>query len=199
MRRHPFGPVAVVASLLVLPLGVARRGEAADSGKPGKPPEKKAEQRANPPAAKPGDKPAEKKGKFPGPVVDQLMKGWDGVAWGATLDEFKTKHPDAKPAAGGRWVTGRGDSDLAGQPVTAEYGFSKKGQLALIRFEPPAAGRKTFLRGLTEAGLVKDGPKPGWTNNGVSFVLAELNGEQFAVALNARYTDPVEKKAAAPR
>ena len=211
MRRHPFGPVAAVATLLVFALGTARPLAAADAGKAAKPPEKKADKPADKPsdkpsdkpAAKPGDKPAdkaaEKKGKFPGPVVDQLLKGWDGVAWGATLDEFKKKNPDAKEAAGGRWVTGRGPSDMAGQPVTAEYGFSKKGQLALIRFEPAEGGRKTFIRSLVEAGAAREGPKPGWQNNGVTFQMAEVNGDQFAVAVNARHIDPPEKKPAAAK
>jgi hypothetical protein len=133
--------------------------------------------------------------KFPHPVVDTLLKGWNGLAWGATLDEFKKKFPDAARKETGRWVTGKGTEDLAGLTVNTQYTFNKKDQLMMVNFEPEEKDKATFRKALQAAGVLREGPKANWTNSGVSFVVADVDGVQFAVCLSAKFKDPAEKKA----
>jgi hypothetical protein len=133
--------------------------------------------------------------KFPHPVVDTLLKGWNGLAWGATLDEFKKKFPDASRKESGRWVTGKGTEDLAGLTVNTQYTFNKKDQLMMVNFEPEEKDKATFRKALLAAGVLREGAKPNWTNAGVSFVVADVDGGQFAVCLCAKFKDPAEKKA----
>ena len=133
--------------------------------------------------------------KFPAPGVDVLLKGWGGVPWGATLAEFKKVHPTAKQNKDGRWVTGKPD-DLGGVAVTAEYDFNKAGRLKLVMFQPPDEARATLRQSLVAAGLLRDGPKPNWQRDGVSFILAVAGDDQIAVAISHQFADmPTTKPA----
>jgi hypothetical protein len=137
------------------------------------------------------DKP--EKQKFPGPVVTQLLEGWAGLPWGAPLDDFKKKFPDASKTEGGRWVTGK-DEDLAGVKVTVQYTFNKKDQLQMLTFVPEEKAGKTFRQTLANAGVLKEGAKGNWQSQGITFGIAPLgDGTQMAIAINAKYADPKEK------
>jgi hypothetical protein len=177
----PLGFVVAAALLAVLAAGDLAGGYPAKA--------------AAPAPAKPAPaKPAPAKAKFPGPAAEQLLKGWGDLAWGATVAEFKKKHPDAKEVEGGRWATPAGADDLGGAKVTAEYGFSKKGQLNTLRFVPDEAGKKTFRATLVENGVLREGAKGDWQSKGVLFRVIEVAGDPFAVAVNGQFKDAVEKK-----
>jgi len=138
------------------------------------------------------DKPPEKQ-KFPGPVVTQLLEGWGGLAWGASLDDFKKKYPEAKKNEGGRWLTGKED-EMAGVKVTVQYTFNKKDQLQMLTFIPGEKDGKTFRQALDKAGALRDG-KDNWQSKGITFrVVPIADSTQIAAAINAKYADPAAKK-----
>ena len=136
---------------------------------------------------------AEKK-TFPAPLVDKMLKGWGAIDWGSSLDDFKKKFPDARQLENGRWVSGKGEEDLAGVKVTAEYAFGKKEQMSMVRFQPDADGKKSMRKILIEAGVLREGAKSNWQREGVSFVVAEVSGEQFAILVDAKAGDQAKKK-----
>ncbi|QOV89130.1 hypothetical protein [Humisphaera borealis] len=145
-------------------------------------------------AEKPTDKAAEKTVKFPAPVVNQILKGWNGVDWGTPLDKFKTKFPKAAQGPTGRWTTGNGNETLAGVAGNVLYGFNKKGEFNAVTFEPVEAERTLLRDKLIDAGVLREAVKPNWQNSGVSFICVETNDGQIAVILHAKYADPKEKK-----
>lgn len=133
---------------------------------------------------------ADEKKKFPAPVVNELLTGWNGVAWGETLDSFKKKFPDAKANEAGRWLIGK-DESLVGVKVTVQYTFNKKNQFEMVTFVPDEEGSKNFRQKLVDEGVLKDGNNGNWTSQGVTFAVGNLGGgKQIAVAINARYKDP---------
>ena len=137
------------------------------------------------------DKPPAKE-KFPGAVVTKLLEGWGGLAWGASIDEFKKKYPDAKQTEGGRWLSGKED-EIGGVKVTVQYTFNKKDQLHMMTFVPGEKDGKTFRQSLDNAGALKGGKN--WQNQGVTFGVAPVgDGTQIAIALHAKYADPAATK-----
>lgn len=144
-------------------------------------------------APKSPDKGADKSVKFPAPVVNQILQGWNGLDWGATLDAFKAKFPKAAPA-GGRWTTGAGQEKLAGIAGNVLYGFNRKGELNLISFEPVESERTTLRDKLIEAGVLREAVNPNWQNSGVSFICVDSKAGQLVVIVNAKFADPKEKK-----
>jgi hypothetical protein len=137
---------------------------------------------------------AAEKRKFPGPVVNELLTGWNGVAWGGTLDEFKKKFPKASQNEAGRWLTGAGEEDLAGAKVDTQYSFNKKGQFYMITFAATDAAKATFHQTLADAGVLREGAKGNWTSQGVTFAYVDPGNAPVAVAINARFKDGAEKK-----
>ena len=144
---------------------------------------------------KPPEKSAGKTVKFPAPVVNDILKGWNGIDWGTSLDKFKAKFPKAAQAAGGRWTTGNGEEKLAGIAGTVLYGFNKKGEFNAVTFEPVEAERTTLRDKLVDAGVLREAVNPNWQNSGVSFICVDTNVGQLAVIVHAKYADPKEKKA----
>lgn len=132
--------------------------------------------------------------KFPAPVVNQILTGWNGVDWGTTLAKFKEKFPKAAVSAGGRWTTGNGEEKLGGVAGNVLYGFNKKGEFNAVTFEPVEADRRTLRDKLIEAGVLREAVNPNWQNSGVSFICAETDVGQIVVILHAKYADPKEKK-----
>ncbi|HEX8911048.1 MAG TPA: hypothetical protein VF796_01725 [Humisphaera sp.] len=143
-------------------------------------------------AAPPATAPAS---KFPHPVVDRLLVGWNGLDWGASVDDFKKAFPKAQQAAGGRWTTGAGEEDLAGVKVTPQYVFNADGKLMMVLFDPGEAARPTFAKALQDAGVLRAGNRPGWQTKGVMLSVVESNGGQFVVASHAKYAAPATRPA----
>lgn len=135
------------------------------------------------------------KKKFPGPAATELLTGWNGLAWGDTLDSFKKKFPDAKANEAGRWLIGK-DEELAGVKVTVQYTFNKRNQFEMVTFVPEESAATTFQQKLTEEGVLRENAKGGgWTSQGVTFALGNIGGgKTVAVAINARFKDPAAPK-----
>jgi hypothetical protein len=132
---------------------------------------------------------ADEKKKFPAPVVNEILTGWNGVAWGDTLDSFKKKFPDAKPNDAGRWLIGK-DETLAGVKVTVQYTFNKKNQFEMVTFVPDDEGQKNLRQKLQDEGVLREGSKGSWSSQGVTFAIGNLGeGKQIAIAINARFKD----------
>lgn len=146
-------------------------------------------------APKSPDKAADKFVKFPAPVVNEILNGWNGVTWGSSLDAFKAKFPKAVQKAGGRWTTGAGEEKLGGVAGNVLYGFNKKGEFNAVTFEPVEAERKTLRDKLINAGIMKEAVKSDWQSGAVLFYCVDSKLGQIVVILNAKYADPKEKKA----
>lgn len=135
-------------------------------------------------------KPKAAKATFPCPEVSEVLKGWNGMEWGTTLEKFKAKFPKASKNAFDRWSTGAGEEKLAGISGTSLYGFNKKGELNVVVFEPVEAERETLRDKLVDAGMLREKVKANWQNGGVTFVCTESDIGQFVIVVNAKFADP---------
>ncbi len=145
-------------------------------------------------APKSPGKSANKSVKFPAPIVNEILQGWNGVDWGTSLDAFKAKFPKAAQGAGGRWTTGAGEEKLGGVAGNVLYGFNKKGEFNAVTFEPVEAERQTLRDKLIDAGIMKEGVKSDWQSSGVFFYCVDSKLGQIVVVFHAKYADPKEKK-----
>jgi hypothetical protein len=136
--------------------------------------------------------------KFPAPVVDEIMNGWNGLSWGSKLETFKAKFPKAEKNAAGRWTDGEADQKLVGIPGQVLYGFNSKNELYLVTFQPSEEEMPTFRKKLIAAGVLREGKSANWKNGPISFVVADVNDGQLAVIVNAEYVDPSTRPATAP-
>jgi len=75
--------------------------------------------------------------KLPGGALSVYARGWNELRWGASLDEFQRRFPEAyfdSPC----WVTGEGEERFEHIRISqARYMFNAKGQLYLIGFNAP--------------------------------------------------------------
>lgn len=127
--------------------------------------------------------------QFPGPIAKELLTGWNGMAWGATLEDFKKKFPKASQNEAGRWITGAGEEDLAGAKVETQYSFNKKNEFYTVTFVATEAAKKTFRQTLADAGVLREGVKGNWSSQGVTFAFIDPGNTPVAVAINARFKD----------
>lgn len=139
-------------------------------------------------------KPKAAKATFPSPEVGEVLKGWNGLEWGTTLEQFKAKFPKASKNAFDRWSTGAGEEKLVGISGNSLYGFNKKGELNLVVFEPVEAERATLRDKLIDAGMLREKVKANWQNGGVTFVCTESDIGQFVIVVNAKFADPKPAK-----
>ncbi len=137
--------------------------------------------------------------KFPVPLVNEILAGWNGMPWGTKLEAFQAKYPKAEKNSAGRWSTGAGNETFSGIAGQSIYGFNSKGELNLVTFEPVEAERATLRKKLLAAGVLREGKKPDWQRSGVSFVVADLNDGQLVVVVNAGFADPSTKPTTMPK
>jgi hypothetical protein len=65
-----------------------------------------------------------------------VTQGWNGLNWRASLDEFKTRFPQARQTPDGSgWQTGEGPEPFFGFSLPATYFFDTRNQLIAVAFK----------------------------------------------------------------
>ncbi len=78
------------------------------------------------------------------PSLADLSLGWNGLTWGATVDDFRRRFPKAtrtfphqpRIVADHVWDTGEPTEDLVGIPAYSRYLFNKQGKFCSVSFFP---------------------------------------------------------------
>ncbi|MET8571461.1 serine/threonine-protein kinase [Streptomyces sp. NPDC004783] len=93
--------------------------------------------------------------------------GWNGLPWGATVQQFRARFPGAAQQNGEWWVTGRGPESFCGIVMDTQYGFNDRGRLYLVVFYPEPEDRERLpVAALTTLGA-PDGKTTKWTRGDV--------------------------------
>jgi hypothetical protein len=103
------------------------------------------------------------------PVSDPLAveHGWNGLRWGASVDEFTARFPAATRQNGEWWVTGRGPETFCGIVMAAQYAFNDHGELSLVVFYPEPEDRDRLAVAVLETLGAPDGTTTRWTRGPV--------------------------------
>ncbi|MEV7232154.1 Hsp70 family protein [Polymorphospora sp. NPDC051019] len=120
-------------------------------------------------------------------VKSVLSTGWNGVAWGADIAEFKARFPQAERQDSGWWWTGEGAESFCGVPTAiTQYGFNDEDRLYMVAFIPDPKDRdKLPVAVLNELGA-PNGNDSSWTIGTVEVsvkiggVVATLVSNRFA-------------------
>lgn len=92
-----------------------------------------------------------------------IRDGWNGVRWGASLDEFKCRFRDAASEDSGWWATGEGPEAFCGIVMRAQYAFNDHDRLYMVSFIPEVKDRaRVSVAALDELGA-PDGTAVSWT------------------------------------
>ncbi|WP_411100384.1 serine/threonine-protein kinase [Streptomyces sp. x-45] len=101
----------------------------------------------------------------PGPR--SLAQGWNGIAWGTDVADFRARFPGAAQENGEWWVTGRGPETFCGVAMDTQYAFNSRGRLCLIAFYPEPGDRGRLPVAVLEALGAPDGTSTRWTRGKV--------------------------------
>ncbi|MET8664143.1 hypothetical protein ABZV87_07375 [Streptomyces tendae] len=104
-----------------------------------------------------------------GPTAPErsLAQGWNGLAWGAGVADFRARFPGAAQENGEWWVTGRGPETFCGVTMDAQYAFNARGRLCLIAFYPEPGDRERLPVSVLETLGAPDGTSTRWTRGKV--------------------------------
>ncbi|MFD7564604.1 serine/threonine-protein kinase [Streptomyces tendae] len=104
-----------------------------------------------------------------GPTAPErsLAQGWNGLAWGAAVADFRARFPGAAQENGEWWVTGRGPETFCGVTMDAQYAFNARGRLCLIAFYPEPGDRERLPVSVLETLGAPDGTSTRWTRGKV--------------------------------
>jgi serine/threonine protein kinase len=102
-------------------------------------------------------------------VVDPgaIETGWNDLAWGATVADFRARFPGAAQQNGEWWVTGRGPESFCGIVMATQYAFNGHGELCLVAFYPEAADRERLPVAVLQTLGAPDGQTTKWTRGDV--------------------------------
>ncbi|MGW7357188.1 serine/threonine-protein kinase [Streptomyces sp. NPDC054802] len=105
----------------------------------------------------------------PPPVSDPraVEHGWNGLRWGAGVDEFTARFPGARQQNGDWWVTGRGPETFCGIVMATQYAFNDRGELSLVAFYPETEDRDRLVGAVLETLGAPDGTTTRWTRGQV--------------------------------
>ncbi|MFJ6694096.1 serine/threonine-protein kinase [Streptomyces sp. NPDC091294] len=104
-----------------------------------------------------------------GPAAPErsLAQGWNGLAWGAGVADFRARFPGAAQENGEWWVTGRGPETFCGVTMDTQYAFNARGRLCLIAFYPEPGDRERLPVSVLETLGAPDGTSTRWTRGKV--------------------------------
>ncbi|MGX1032160.1 hypothetical protein RKD37_007669 [Streptomyces ambofaciens] len=101
------------------------------------------------------------------PDPRSLAQGWNGLAWGTDVADFRARFPGAAQENGEWWVTGRGPETFCGVAMDTQYAFNSRGRLCLIAFYPEPGDRERLPVAVLEALGAPDGTSTRWTRGKV--------------------------------
>lgn len=101
------------------------------------------------------------------PDPRSLAQGWNGLAWGADVADFRARFPGAAQENGEWWVTGQGPETFCGVTMNTQYAFNKRGRLCLIAFYPDPGDRERLPVSVLETLGAPDGTSTRWTRGKV--------------------------------
>ncbi|TGB10309.1 serine/threonine-protein kinase [Streptomyces sp. MZ04] len=93
--------------------------------------------------------------------------GWNGLPWGATVDDFRARFSAATQENGEWWVTGRGPETFCDVVMNTQYGFNERGRLYLVVFYPEAEDRERLPVAVLTTMGAPDGSTTKWTRGEV--------------------------------
>ncbi|MGW7469590.1 serine/threonine-protein kinase [Streptomyces xantholiticus] len=96
-----------------------------------------------------------------------IETGWNGLAWGATVAEFRARFPGAAQQNGEWWVTGRGPESFCGIVMATQYAFNDHGELCLVAFYPEVEDRERLAVAVLQTLGAPDGQTTRWTRGDV--------------------------------
>jgi hypothetical protein len=96
-----------------------------------------------------------------------IERGWNGLAWGATVSQFQARFPSAAQENGEWWVTGQGPESFCGIVMPTQYAFNDRGQLCLVVFYPEAKDRERLPGAFLQTLGAPDGATTKWTRGDV--------------------------------
>jgi hypothetical protein len=120
------------------------------------------------------------------PLRSQIAAGWNGLAWGASTADFRTRFPDGGPHSGEWWRTGAGQEAFCGVAVLTQYAFNRRGHLYLVTFIPEAIDRQRLGVGAINQLGPPDGDTTRWTIGDVELdvkvggILATMTNKRLA-------------------
>ncbi len=101
------------------------------------------------------------------PDPRSLAQGWNGLAWGTDVADFRARFPGATQENGEWWGTGRGPETFRGVTMDTQYAFNSRGRLCLIAFYPEPGDRERLPVSVLEALGAPDGTSTRWTRGKV--------------------------------
>jgi serine/threonine protein kinase len=96
-----------------------------------------------------------------------IEEGWNGLAWGATVSEFRARFPSAAQENGEWWVTGLGPESFCGIVMPTQYAFNDHGELCLVVFYPAPEDRERLPVAALQTLGAPDGQTTKWTRRDV--------------------------------
>ncbi|WP_263165634.1 serine/threonine-protein kinase [Streptomyces sp. SCSIO ZS0520] len=133
-----------------------------------------------------GSRPERPRDRRPATTRELLARGWNGLPWGATLEDFEALFPRGGQQNGDWWVTGEGPESFCGVEMDVQYGFNGREELYLVAFYPEPAHRDRLAVAVLEELGAPDGTSTKWTVGQVEVevkiagVLASLTHRQYA-------------------
>jgi hypothetical protein len=91
-----------------------------------------------------------------------IAQGWNGLQWGASLDDFRAKFPDAH-MNDTWWVTGQGPESFCGVVMDTQYAFNHMDEMYLVAFYPKPEDRPQLAPAAVNHLGAPDGMDTTWT------------------------------------
>ncbi|MER5768304.1 serine/threonine-protein kinase [Streptomyces sp. NPDC001985] len=117
-----------------------------------------------------------------------VESGWSGVAWGATVAEFRERFPGTARRNGDWWVTGLDPEPFCGIAMSTQYAFNGRGRLYLVAFYPSVEDRERLAGAVLAELGAPDDETTRWTRGEVvvevkvAGVVASITHRGFATA-----------------
>ncbi|MEV6121588.1 serine/threonine-protein kinase [Streptomyces sp. NPDC052077] len=103
------------------------------------------------------------------PATDarSLTQGWNGLAWGAGVADFRARFAGAGQQNGEWWVTGLGPETFCGITMDTQYAFNERGRFCMVVFYPEPEDRERLTVAVLETMGAPDGTTTKWTRGKV--------------------------------
>ncbi len=93
-----------------------------------------------------------------------IAEGWNGFAWGARLETFRARFPEARLTESGWWQTGQEPEPLCDVPMAiTQYAFNTRDELCTVAFIPETEDRPRLSVAVVNELGAPDGIDLVWT------------------------------------
>jgi hypothetical protein len=124
-----------------------------------------------------------------------LSQGWNGLKWGASVEDFKTRFPKHKKVQSS-WETGEGNELFYGIWLKSRYSFNDKDEFYQVILYPLKKDRKRLTNSMVEIFGWTDDDKALWNHSNIEIkvivggIAASIRNTDLDLLISEKLTTP---------